>query len=133
MRQQFVKFGLVGFLGFLVDASVFWFASHWLPYPSARALSFWAAVTSNWWFNRIFTFKEADHYGKKHQQWGKFFLASVIGFIPNWGIFVWLIWMVEPYATLANNSFFPYVAMVPGILAGMLINFSLSKWWVFKT
>ncbi|WP_067214498.1 GtrA family protein [Marinomonas gallaica] len=131
MKKQFIKFGIVGSIGFLVDACVLWFCSHWLPYPTARAISFWVAVTSNWWFNRIFTFQDANHLEKPHQQWGKFFFASLIGFIPNWGIFVYAMWLGEQLE-LSHYALFPYVAMVPGVLAGMLVNFSLSKFWVFK-
>lgn len=131
MTRQFLHFGVVGTVGFIVDASILWLLSHWLPYEFARAISFWAAVTSNWWLNRIFTFKEAERNEKAHHQWGRFFLASLIGFIPNWGIFVLLIqWGSQQ--TFGDWAVFPYIAMVPGILAGMLINFVLSKMWVFK-
>lgn len=131
MKQQFIKFGMVGAIGFLVDALVLWLASYWLPYPTARAISFWAAVTSNWWLNRVFTFQDAEHSEKAHQQWGKFFLASLIGFIPNWGVFVLLMGFGEQQA-LIDMPLYPYLAMIPGVLAGMLVNFSLSKFWVFK-
>ncbi|MBM6550422.1 GtrA family protein [Marinomonas ostreistagni] len=131
MTKQFVHFGLVGFFGFLIDAAVLWLASHWLSYPSARALSFWAAVTSNWWLNRLFTFKTAPHQERKHHQWGKFLFASMIGFVPNWGVFTSLMWLAQP-SGLAEQAWYPYLAMMPGVLAGMLINFALAKWWVFK-
>ncbi|MFD1384895.1 GtrA family protein [Rhodanobacter aciditrophus] len=131
MTRQFLQFGSVGALGFIVDASVLWILSHWLPYEVARALSFWAAVTSNWWFNRIFTFKEARRDERAHHQWGRFFCASLIGFIPNWGLFVLLMeWGSQ--LSISNWPIYPYAALIPGILAGMIINFSLSKIWVFK-
>lgn len=131
MSKQFIKFALVGCLGFLIDAMVFWLASHWLPFASARALSFWVAVTSNWWFNRLFTFKEAERSERLHRQWSKFFIVCLLGFIPNWGIFVSLMWLGHLQG-IAHWPWYPYVAMVPGILAGMMINFSLSRGWVFK-
>ncbi|MBJ7551762.1 GtrA family protein [Marinomonas ostreistagni] len=131
MKRQFIKFGLVGSIGFLVDISILWLLSHWLPYPTARAVSFWGAVTSNWWLNRVFTFQDAEHAEKPHQQWGKFFLASLVGFIPNWGGFVIMMWFGEVQG-FTNYAIFPYVAIIPGVLAGMIINFSLSKVWVFK-
>lgn len=131
MKQQFVKFGLVGSIGFLVDALFLWLLSHWLPYPTARAISFWVAVTSNWWLNRMFTFHDAEHADKAHHQWGKFFLASLVGFIPNWAGFVLMMWWGDIQG-LTHYALYPYVALVPGVLAGMLINFSLSKIWVFK-
>lgn len=131
MTKQFIRFGLVGSIGFIVDAGTLWILAHWLPYGVARAISFWVAVTSNWWLNRMFTFKEASREDKAHHQWGRFFCASLIGFIPNWGIFV-LLMHLGTQQGWSDFSLYPYLAMIPGILAGMLINFSLSKIWVFK-
>lgn len=43
-----------------------------------------------------------------------------------------MMWLGETQG-LTAFAIYPYVALVPGILAGMLINFSLSKAWVFRT
>ncbi|RDL43814.1 GtrA family protein [Marinomonas piezotolerans] len=131
MSKQFIYFGLVGTLGFLVDAGVLWLLSHWLPYTPARAISFWVAVTSNWWFNRSFTFRNATSKESPQRQWGRFFCASLMGFIPNWGVFA-ILMSLGDQLNWTGYTWYPYAAMVPGILLGMFINFGLSKVWVFK-
>jgi putative flippase GtrA len=102
-----------------------------LPLPIARALSFWIAASGNWWLNRHFTFsdKKETHINNdqdKGRQWLTFLIVSCIGFLPNWLCYSLLLehtnWAVQ----------MPVIALIPGILIAMFLNFSLSKRWVFK-
>ena len=58
--SEFLQFGLVGGTGFIVD-SLFYFGLQLflgLNHTVARAISFWPAVTWNWFWNRTVTFTD---------------------------------------------------------------------------
>jgi len=142
--MKLLKFAGVGSIGFAVDAAVMFILSFYIAPLSARALAFWIAASSNWWLNRQFTFKGNDT-TRPLQQWRRFIIVSCIGFIPNWGCY-WLLMQIVDINLL--SSFFienysnpnlgyllltswPFVAMVPGVLLGMLSNYRLADSWVF--
>jgi len=143
--MKLLKFAGVGSIGFIVDAAVMFALSfHILPMP-ARALAFWVAASSNWWLNRQFTFKHHDT-TRPLQQWRRFLTVSCIGFIPNWGCYGVLMQIVDinllsafliesdanPNLVSLNTMAWPFVAMVPGVLLGMLSNYLLAERWVFR-
>jgi len=139
-RKKSILFGLVGGAGFVVDVTAMAVLSQWLPMPSARAGAFWVAASSNWWLNRQLTFKKQQNQSKVNE-WLKFLLSSCFGFIPNWGCYALLIPKLNLFISLIENiglthTFFasslPYLLMIPGILFGMAINFTLADKWVFK-
>ncbi|MEH6443548.1 MAG: GtrA family protein [Oceanospirillaceae bacterium] len=127
-----MRFACVGSIGFCVDALSLVLLAVYLPLPIARALSFWIAASSNWWLNRNFTFKHTSkqHCDKKKRascrQWLLFLCVSCIGFIPNWLCYVLLI----EHFIWAEQM--PVIAIIPGILLSMFLNYTLSKCWVFK-
>lgn len=58
-KARFIKFGTVGFAGYLVNASTLWLFTKWnFPGPLAWAFSTELAVINNFIFNNIWTFKE---------------------------------------------------------------------------
>lgn len=119
------RFACVGATGFVIDCLSFVLLSTLAPPVTARGASFWIAASSNWYLNRHFTFRQSGQH-QAAKQWGQFLCASVVGFLPNWGIYVWLLHNT-PWA-----QDYTLAAMVPGILAGMLVNYLLAKSWVFK-
>src|SRR6185369_10215586 len=89
-RSQFLRFFIVGGLGFLVDASVLMGLTRGAgldPY-SARVVSFLAAASTTWYLNRIFTFRSDQHHHPVAKQWAIFLLVSVGGALINYGIYV---------------------------------------------
>ena len=94
---KFVRFGVVGFSGMIVDyAFLFLFVKLCgLPDLLANAFSFTLAASSNYFLNRIWTFRSPEEQvGKEYL---KFFLVSLVGlgintltififelFIPEW-------------------------------------------------
>ncbi len=136
MKYRMIRFALVGGAGFIVDVMALALFSSIVPFVFARAGSFWIAATSNWWCNRVFTFRDAEK-RTPVMQWLKFLLCVCFSFLPNWGCYWMLLEWFEP--TMIENItgqnvalFWPYVAMIPGILLGMLTNFILSELWVFR-
>ncbi len=65
-KQRFIKFGTVGFAGYVVNASTLWlFTKQMLPGPLAWALSTELAIINNFIFNNIWTFKSEKIQGFK--------------------------------------------------------------------
>ncbi|MGB1239331.1 MAG: GtrA family protein [Pseudomonadales bacterium] len=121
--MSLLRFALVGCIGFIIDVLVFICCSFFLPVLLARGVAFWLAASSNWWCNRHFTFGASRK--KKGLECGQYLCASILGFVPNWGLYAYLqqasAWAVQH----------PVLALVPGILVAMLLNYVLARCWVF--
>jgi membrane-associated phospholipid phosphatase/putative flippase GtrA len=131
---SFVKFGMVGASGFVVDTSMFFLFKSLglalgfalgLTSEVARVISYCIASTWNWFFNRAFTFSDAekDAYGG---QWTKYFIMCVVSSVPNVGTFVVL--------TRSFDFFEQYnvLALIAGVGAGMMFNFLGARFIVFN-
>jgi len=130
-RHPFIRFGLVGAGGYVVDNLVLALDTHFLkldPY-SGRALSIFAAMTFTWIGNRYLTFPEHAAHGSVRaiaQEWLKFIGANSVGAVVNYVTYALLV----AYApTPLGNK---YVALVCGVGAGLVFNFTLSKRLVFR-
>ena len=134
LKHTFVRFALVGGIGFLVDLTCMVLLSVWLPHLLARAIAFWVAASSNWWWNRTITFtnNKALDTNKKTAvlQWLQFIGGSLIAFIPNWGCYV-LLMSQPPILDNSISVLWPYLAMIPGVLIGMMLNYAFSRFWIF--
>jgi putative flippase GtrA len=125
LSGQFLRFGLVGTVGFIVDAGVLRLVVSFLGLNLyvGRVISFLVAATVTWALNRTFTFK---HTGARGRQWLRFVLANAIGGFVNFGAYAALV------STLPFVHAHPVIAVAAGSLAGMGFNFTLSKWLVFR-
>ena len=125
--RQVILFCVVGFAGFLVDAGIVQmlvsvFSAN--PYLS-RLLSFLAAATTTWLLNRRFTFKDIRHYGR-FGEWSRYVFAMCGGFSVNYSIYSVLVYH---YALIRH---FPALGVAIGSVGGFVINFSASRFWVFR-
>ena len=125
-RMEISQFLLVGASGLLIDVAVYVLLSTiGLPHLLSRAIAYWPAATSNWFFNRIMTFKERERH-RPFSQWIKYVLFSGIGFSINWGTYALL---------TVNINFFAehlLLALFVGVLVGTMFNFVASDWFVFQ-
>lgn len=81
MLIRFVKFGLVGCTGIVVDFSITWLCKEklkWNKYLS-NSLGFGFAVINNYLLNKIFTFQNTSI--AVTIQFFKFFLIAIIGLL----------------------------------------------------
>jgi putative flippase GtrA len=129
-RYSILRFAVIGTLGVPVDAGILWLMTHRAgldPY-SGRAVSWMVAVTFTWTGNRYFTFaaKRARGLTRIAREWMHFVAANMVGGLVNVGLYATLVRYAPPPV---NNL---YIAMVCGILAGLVFNFTLSKKMVFK-
>lgn len=122
--RQFLLFGIGGTLGFLVDAGVVSLLVNGLgqgPYVS-RLVSFLCAVATTFAFNRRYTFAtSAKHKG----QAGRYLIAMIGGFAVNYGLYAWLVHGVELVRA------WPVIGVAAGSIAGLLVNYASSRFWVF--
>ena len=83
---KFLKFGVVGASGVLVDFGITWLLKEKARVNKyiANTTGFMCAVLSNYALNRIWTFHSEDP--AVATQFGKFLLASLIGLALNNGI-----------------------------------------------
>lgn len=87
---KFLKFGVVGFSGVFVDFGFTYVCKEWIKIPKyvANAIGFSIAATSNYLFNRIWTFH--SHNPEMLMEFSQFFGISLIGL----GINTLILWIL---------------------------------------
>ena len=121
---QFLRFGTVGALGFLIDTASVYALRGALGLYGAGLVAYVIAASANWALNRSWTFR-ARGGGAAHHQWARFLLANLAGFVLNRGTYAALITTVPLCATQ------PVIAVAAGAAAGMGVNFTLCRQVVF--
>ncbi len=94
-----------------------------LVYES-RIVAFMVAATVTWLGNRYFTFQSRS--SDKFEQWQRFLISALISAAPNFVVFSVM------YRVLAHTPLSWFIAMVSGVLCGMVSNFILSNRRVFR-
>jgi putative flippase GtrA len=122
---QFLKFGVVGTLGFLVDTVVVYALRYRLGLYGAGLVSFLVAATANWVMNRLWTFRGRGSL-PMHREWARYMMANLFGFVLNRGTYALLVTFV---AACAEQ---PVLAVAAGSIAGLGVNFTLSRTAVFR-
>lgn len=124
--RQFVKFGIVGFSGLLVNLVLFTVLQHVVPNHSAPlqynviySIGFLAGAVSNYFLNRSWTFKSNAHAGRESLQ---FITVSVVALIV--GLLVSA--AASPYLSHGHRTWFLSVC------AGIIVNFFTNKYWTFR-
>jgi putative flippase GtrA len=125
MVAQFIRFGAVGLAGLVVDTATVYGLRHSLGLYGAGAVAYVLAATGNWVLNRIWTFRGLGS-GSAHRQWAMFMITNLGGFVLNRGTYAILVTFV---AAAADQ---PVIATAAGSVAGMFVNFSLSRRLVFR-
>ncbi len=121
---QFLRFGTVGTIGFVIDTAVVYSLRGVLGLYGAGMVSYLVAASANWALNRAWTFR-GHHTGPAHRQWMRFMAANLVGFALNRGTYAALVTWVPLCAAQ------PVFAVAAGSVAGMFVNFALSRRVVF--
>lgn len=80
---KFIKFGIVGFSGLLIDFALTWLLKEKArisPYV-ANAAGFIVAASSNWYLNRIWSFESQNSH--LMEEYVAFLLVSLLGLLIN--------------------------------------------------
>ncbi len=125
--RQFVKFGIVGASGFVVNLVLFTVLQKVVPasttsgtaYNAIYSASFLGGGVSNYILNRIWTFRSDAHPGREG---AKFMTVSVIA------LFVGLLvgQLIVPYLGHGHRTWFVQT------LSGIVVNFFINKYWTFR-
>lgn len=124
MLRQFFRFFLVGTAGFLVNAGIVELLAHSAKPITAQILAFPVAVTVTWWLNRRYTFGASRH--AIHHEWLRYAFGNLLGWTANNGVYVWYVL----HSAVAYRH--PSIAVAAGSIAGMFLNFAMSRWLVFR-
>ena len=124
---EFLKFGITGGLGTITNLLIFFLLVDMAGFPEIPVSigCFVIAGTQNYILNHLWSFREyTDKVKLSIKKWAAFLLGALLGFIVN--IFV--------MTSIINNFDLPwkFIAQACGIAAGMLINFFVSKFIVFR-
>jgi putative flippase GtrA len=128
-RVSFLRFAVIGALGMPVDWGVLQLMVHWGTGPYlGRVISWFCAATFTWAGNRYFTFAATRAHGftGTFKEWGRFLAANAVGGLVNVGLYSVLVRYAPPPANDLT------VALVLGVLLGLVFNFTLSKTMVFR-
>jgi putative flippase GtrA len=124
--RQFIKFGIVGASGFLVNLVVFTILQRLIPnharplqYDIIYSLAFLAGGVSNYYFNRRWTFRSSGHAVREGAQ---FLTVSAIAL----GVGLLVSAIVSSWLGHGHKTWF--VATI----AGIFVNFFMNKYWTFK-
>lgn len=119
-----LKFGVVGLMNTAVDAAVFLIlTTAGVPALAAQAVSYGCGVLNSYWWNGRWTFRDVDRRGSGSEMVrfiiinllvlaGSTFLMYLLNSVLGWSL-----WISKTATTMA----------------GMLINYMASRYWVFGT
>ncbi len=125
---EFLRFAAVGVVGLFADMAALTFALeilHLDPY-SGRVFSYLIAATTTWALNRRFTFARAEE-SSAFKQWVKFLGANAIGGVVNYAVYAAIV------SLTVIGAAWPQIGVAAGSIAGLFFNFSVNKFWVFKS
>ena len=124
-NRRFLRYALVGGVGFVVDASVLTILVNGLEqgHYVSRAVSFSLAVTITWWINRQWVFQAG---APTQREYSGYFVVQLVGALINLGIYVLAI---ELFPALART---PVVPLAIGAAVALLANFLLVRRYVFR-
>lgn len=124
--RQFVKFGIVGASGFLVNLIIFTLLQRVVPnhdralqYDAIYSAAFLSGGVSNYYLNRVWTFRSTGHAMREGAQ---FLTVSLMALAV--GLLVSA--LLSPSLGHGHKTWF--VANV----AGIFVNFFVNKYWTFK-
>ncbi len=125
LLTQFTRFGAVGLIGLIIDTATVYLLRGSLGLYGAGLLAYGVAASSNWLLHRIWTFRGQGS-GPAHRQWARFLAANLVGFALNRGTYALLVTFMAAAAAQ------PVIATTAGAVAGIFVNFQLSRRVVFR-
>ena len=126
--RQFVKFGIVGASGFVVNLIVFTLLQHVVANPTGSgqymaiySIAFLSGGVSNYFLNRIWTFRSTGHAGREGLQ---FMSVSVLAL---------LVGLVVSTIVARAIGHYGHAAWLCATLSGIVVNFFVNKYWTFRS
>lgn len=119
---KFIKFGIVGMSGLIVDFGLTWISKEKLKIQKyiANAIGFSVAATSNYFLNRVWTFRSINP--EIAVEYSQFVMVSLIGLAIN----TFILWLI-----LTRLKFNFYLSKLFAIIVVMLWNFFANLLFTF--
>ncbi len=124
--RVFLRFGVVGVVGFIVDVAVLYSVSGLIGLFYGRAASFFSAVFATWVLNRLWTFSHRRSGLSGNREFAVYLALMLLGGAINYSVYAWLI--VFNQLTLQ----YPILGVAAGSLAGLFVNLATSRFVLFK-
>ena len=134
--RQFLKFGVVGASGFIVNLIVFTLLQRLVPnheaagwYNVIYSVAFLSGGVSNYFLNRRWTFRSTGHVGRE----GLSFMAvSVVALIV--GLIVSALLAPLPAPFMARGTFgHGHITWFLSTVSAIVVNFFVNKYWTFRS
>jgi putative flippase GtrA len=122
--RQFVKYGIVGASGFVVNLIIFTLLQRLttLPFWFEFSTGFMVGGLSNYFLNRSWTFRSSGHAGREGMQFlFVSFLALLVGNLTGW--------LLESVLNFHRH----HTVWFLSTLSGMFLNFFVNKYWTFRS
>ena len=129
MRAKVVhllSFGLAGAIGFIVDSGGLALLIGPLGPYFGRLCSFLAAVVTTWLVNRNFAFADRTRRHSLLGEFGRYLASMLVGGVLNFGVYSGVV------AMLGHDGLMPYLGLAAGTGVGMVANYCLAHFVVFK-
>lgn len=126
--RRFIKFGVVGLSGTIIDFTITWLCRDIIGLYEllANAIGFVVAATSNYIFNRKWTWR--SHEKQIGVEYLKFFTVSVIGL----GINTLILTLLRHILHFHNDNLDFWVAKVGATAVVMMWNFLANNFFTFR-
>jgi putative flippase GtrA len=125
--RQFVKFGIVGASGFVVNLVIFTLLQRVVPnhtaagpYYAIYSIAFLSGGVSNYFLNRIWTFRSSGHPAREGVQ---FLSVSVLALLVGLAVSA----LLAPELGRGHKTWFF------ATLSGIVVNFFVNKYWTFRS
>ncbi|MBT3240691.1 MAG: GtrA family protein [Chloroflexi bacterium] len=139
-RDRFLKFAVVGLIGFIVDFSTFNIARNYLHLSAvlSNIISFSVAVMSNFLFNRFWTYPDSRSKPITGQLL-QFLIVNLFGLLIRTGVFA----LIVPRLILIFEKMNLEIVLQPRILGEnsalvivviivMFWNFFINRYWTYN-
>jgi len=134
--ERFLKFAVVGTVGFIVDFGLLFILKEFAGLPTiiANTISFCAAVVSNFTLNRYWTYPDSRS-KKLSAQLIQFTLVSLVGLLINDIIVVFL---EHPFQSLLDTgvTLLPIAGYIPAKIVATVVvlfwNFFINRRWTYN-
>lgn len=123
-----IRFGAVGFVGFLIDAGLVWLIldQDWTGPLIARVVSYTVAVSLTFSLHRAWTFQRDCDDGRDDKgRFARYLAGQTIAMAFNYAIYAALV------LGLPNGPLTAVGAVAAGSAAAMIVNYAAARLWVF--
>jgi putative flippase GtrA len=133
--RQFVKFGVVGASGFVVNLVIFTLLQRVVPnhasagaYTVIYSIAFLSGGVSNYFLNRAWTFRSTGHVGREGLSFMTVsVLALIFGLIVSYVIAPW------PVPITGHEFGHGHLTWFVSTVSAIVVNFFVNKYWTFRS